>query len=133
MHLRARRLLLLAALGSFTPSALADAFHGQVVCSGCWDEADRKTTAYGTPADLACAARCEKDKVPAALAVDDKGGFKLYTLEDGAFKREGRGWLNYIGKHVEIKGTLRQEKKQSVLKVDELKLHAKGAKSGARR
>lgn len=45
---------------------------GQVVCSNCWSEADRKTTAYGTPADLKCARLCAKDAVPAALAVDEK-------------------------------------------------------------
>jgi hypothetical protein len=104
----------------------AETFHGQVVCSNCWDEADRKTTAYGTPADLKCAARCEKNDVPAALAVDDKTGFKLYPLEDGAFKREGRGWLNYIGKQVEVKGSLRQEKAKSALKVDALKILLSG-------
>lgn len=107
---------------SFALPVHGEVFKGQVVCSNCWDEADRKTTAYGTPADLKCAARCEKDKVPAALAVEDKTGLKLYVLEDGAFKREGQGWLKYIGKRVEIKGSLRQEKEKSALKVDALEV-----------
>lgn len=103
-------------------SARADTFRGQVVCSNCWTEADRKTTAYGTPADLKCAALCEKDKVPAALAVDEKGSFRLYRLEDGAFRRQGRGWLDYIAKRVEITGAVRKEKDRDVLRVDSLKV-----------
>ena len=94
---------------------------GQVVCSNCWGEADRKTTAYGTPADLKCARICAKDAVPAALAVDEKGTTRLYLLEDGAFKREGSGWLNYIAKRVEIMGTAREEKRTLWLKVDALR------------
>jgi hypothetical protein len=64
---------------------------GQIVCSNCWGEADRKTTAYGMPADMKCARLCAKDAVPAALAVDEKGTSRLYLLEDGAFKREASG------------------------------------------
>jgi hypothetical protein len=94
---------------------------GQVVCSNCWGEADRKTTAYGTPADLKCARRCSKDAVPAALAVDEKGTSRLYLLEDGAFKRDGSGWLNYIATRVEITGTVREEKGTPWLKVDALR------------
>ncbi|HEX2799710.1 MAG TPA: hypothetical protein VHQ44_08560 [Thermoanaerobaculia bacterium] len=94
---------------------------GQVVCSNCWGEADRKTTAYGTPADMKCARLCAKDAVPAALAVDEKGTSRLYLLEDGAFKREGSGWLSYIAKRVEIAGTVREEKGTPRLKVDALR------------
>lgn len=94
---------------------------GQVVCSNCWGEADRKTTAYGTPADLKCARICAKDAVPAALAVGEKGAARLYLLEDGAFKREGAGWLGYIAKRVEITGTVRDEKGKTWLKVDALR------------
>lgn len=94
---------------------------GQVVCSNCWGEADRKTTAYGTPADVKCARLCAKNSVPAALAVYEKGTARLYFLEDGTFKREGSGWLSYVAKSVEITGTLRQEKGASWLKVDALR------------
>ena len=31
---------------------------GQFVCSQCWSEADRKTTPYGTAADMVCAEEC---------------------------------------------------------------------------
>lgn len=94
---------------------------GQVVCSNCWGEADRKTTAYGTPADLKCARICARDAVPVALAVDEEGTTRLYLLEDGAFKREGSGWLNYIAKRVEITGTVREEKGTPRLKVGALR------------
>ena len=94
---------------------------GQVVCSNCWGEADRKTTAYGTPADMKCARLCAKDAVPAAFAVDEKGTSRLYLLEDGAFKREGSGWLSYIAKRVEITGTVREEKGTPWLRVDTLR------------
>lgn len=94
---------------------------GQVVCSNCWDEADRKTTPYGTPADIKCARLCAKDAVPAALAVNEKGTMRLLLLEDGTFKREGSGWLSYIAKHVEITGTVREEKGKPWLRVDTLR------------
>jgi hypothetical protein len=94
---------------------------GQVVCSNCWGEADRKTTAYGMPADLKCARLCAKDAVPAALNVDEKWTARLYLLEDGAFKREGSGWLRYIAKRVEITGMVREEKGKPWLKVDALR------------
>ncbi len=94
---------------------------GQVVCSSCWGEADRKTTAYGTPADMKCARLCSKDSVPVALAVMGKETSRLYFLEDGTFKREGTGWLSYIAKRVEIMGSVRDEKGTSWLKVDSLR------------
>jgi hypothetical protein len=94
---------------------------GQVVCSNCWGETDRKLTPYGTPADVKCARLCAKDSVPAALAVDEKGTVRLYLLEDGAFKREGQGWLSYIAKRVEITGTVRGEKGKPWLTVGTLR------------
>ena len=108
-----------AATGQPAPARVT--LRGQVVCSNCWGEADRKTTAYGTPADLKCARICAKDAVPAALAVGEKGTARLYLLEDGAFKREGQGWLHYIAKTVEITGTVRDEKGKPWLKVDALR------------
>ena len=94
----------------------------------CGDEADRKKTAYGTQADLKCSARCEKDAVPAALAVEEKNSFRLYILEEGAFRREGGGWLNYISKRVEATGTVREEKGAARLKVDSLRLLSRDGK-----
>src|SRR3712207_5604693 len=67
---------------------------GQVVCSDCWFEAkDRVKNPYGTASDLKCAADCADKDIPAALAVREGDGFTLYQLEDGGFRREGRGWL----------------------------------------
>jgi hypothetical protein len=94
---------------------------GQVVCSNCWGEADRNTTPYGTPADLKCARLCSKDSIPAALAVREKGTLRLYLLEDGAFKRDGSAWLNYIAKNVEITGAVREVNETSWLRVDALR------------
>ena len=61
----------------------------------------------------------------AALAVEDaksKNGFRIYVLEEGAFKRKGTGWLSTMGKSVEIKGSTRQDKERNVLKVDGLEV-----------
>lgn len=41
---------------------------GQVTCSECWYEADRKTVAYGAEADVKCAIRCANGGVDGALA-----------------------------------------------------------------
>ena len=95
---------------------------GQVVCSGCWDEADRTTTGYGTEADMACAASCAGRGVPAALAVKAAWAspkFTLYRLEAGKFNSE-KNWLKFMAKRVEIKGRTRQAKGINYLKVDSL-------------
>jgi thiol-disulfide isomerase/thioredoxin len=74
------------------------AVEGQIVCSGCWSEADRSVVAYGTPADLDCAARCAKDGIPPALAVRSETGFELREI---AGDPPGGGpWLAWIGKYV---------------------------------
>ena len=96
---------------------------GQVTCSMCWDEADRKTTAYGTRADFECAAECAENGVSQALAVKNfDGGFVLYLLEDGKFIRRGANWLAYIAKNVEIVGRVREADGKKFLAVDDLKI-----------
>ena len=96
---------------------------GQVTCSLCWDEADRKTVAYGTRADFECAEECAENGVSQALAVKTfGGGFVLYLLEDGKFKRKGANWLAYIAKNVEIVGTIREAGGKKFLAVDALKV-----------
>ena len=98
-------------------------FTGQVVCSMCWDEADRNTTAYGTRADFKCAEECAANGVSQALAVKKyTGEFVLYLLEDGKFKRGGKNWLAFIAKNVEISGTLREADGKQFLAVDSLKV-----------
>jgi hypothetical protein len=128
-----RRRVTLAAVVTLASLVLASAsglaagpavtMKGQVVCSGCWDEEpDRKKSPYGTQGDMECAARCEKKGVAAALAVEEGSAFKLYELEDGAFKRTGKGWLDYMGKRAELTGTVRTDKGKSILRVDALKV-----------
>ncbi len=91
---------------------------GQVVCSSCWFEADRKTKPYGSDADIQCAAACSKRGVPAALAVTDDTGTTLYLLEYGKLEKTEKGWLAYMGKKVEAKGTVHEQDGKRYLKVD---------------
>lgn len=95
---------------------------GQVVCSLCWFEADRKTTAYGTEADLKCAAACSEKGIPTALAVTGEHDTTLYLLEDGAFKKPDKGWLAYVGKYVEVTGVVHEKEGKRYVKVDALTL-----------
>jgi len=95
---------------------------GQVVCSLCWFEADRKTTPYGTEADLKCAVDCSKKGIPTALAVMGEHDATLYLLEYEKFKKTDKGWLEYIGKYVEVMGVVRERDGKRYLKVDALTL-----------
>jgi hypothetical protein len=102
---------------------------GQIVCSTCWFEADRKTVAYGTEADKTCAVRCAKGDVPGALAVTENGVTKLYILEDpkAALKADGKDWSQYTGVLAEITGTARHEGDKHFLKVDAIKVLPAGS------
>lgn len=94
---------------------------GQVVCSVCWFEStDRKKTPYGNAADVKCALDCSEQGIPQALAVEDEKGFTLYTLEAGAFKPNGKDFLDIVPKTVEIEGDLRTEKDKRFIKVNKL-------------
>jgi hypothetical protein len=93
---------------------------GQVVCSVCWDEANRTKVAYGTKDDLACARQCAAKGVPAALAVAEKGAIELYLLEDGKFPRKGAGRLDHTATRVEITGQVTRGEGLPRLKVDSL-------------
>lgn len=96
---------------------------GQVVCSVCWFEApDRKKTPYGNAADVKCALDCSDDDLPQALAVEDAKGFTLYILEKGAFKTNGKDFLDIVPKMVEIEGDVRIEKDKRFIKVNSLKV-----------
>jgi len=95
---------------------------GQLVCSECWFEADRKTTAYGTPADIQCATDCAVKGVPPAVAVKYGDEFKLYLIEAGQFKQNSEEWLTYIGKWVQVSGRLTPKKDKQYIAVDELKV-----------
>ena len=95
---------------------------GQLVCSECWFEADRKTTPYGNAADLQCAADCAVKGVPPAVAVKQGDEFKLYLIEAGQFKQNSEEWLTHIGKWVQVSGRLAAKKDKQYLAVDEFKV-----------
>ena len=97
---------------------------GQIVCcEECWAEADRRTTPFGTAADLAKAANCVAKGDPTLLAVMDSAGkTTFYQLEEGKFQKPGKNWLELVGKKVEINGAVRSAKKKLFVKVDELKV-----------
>ena len=92
-----------------------------VCCADCWAEADRKTVPYGTEEDIEKAAQCIANGDPTLLAVENKeGGWTLYQLEQGKFKRPGKNWLDFVGKQVEVSGSTRTKKDQHFIKVDTL-------------
>lgn len=93
---------------------------GQVVCSLCWFEADRKVTRYGNDGDLKCAVDCAKKGKSQALAVAGESGFTLYLLEPGKLKRERADWLDYIAKRVRATGTVREADGRRYLQVDSI-------------
>lgn len=97
---------------------------GQIVCcEDCWAEADRRTTPFGTAADLAKAANCVANGDPTLLAVMDAAGkTTFYQLEEGKFRKPGKNWLELVGKKVEINGSVRSARKKLFVKVDELKV-----------
>ncbi len=119
-------LLICLSLGALTFAAFGQTakpvkLKGQVVCSVCWFEAkDRKKTPYGNAADIKCAADCSDEGLPQALAVEDEKGFTLYTMELGAYKPNGKDFLEIVPKTVEIEGEVRSEKDKQFIKVNKL-------------
>src|SRR6185436_1133943 len=79
---------------------------GQLVCSDCWSEADRKTTPFGTPADVSCARDCADKGIPSAIAVKQGADFKLYLIEQAQLKKNRDEWLHQIGQQVEVSGQI---------------------------
>jgi thiol-disulfide isomerase/thioredoxin len=106
---------------------------GQLVCSECWFEADRRITAYGTPADIQCATDCAVKGVPPAVAVKEGNEFKLYLIEAGQFKQNSEQWLTYIGKWVRVSGRLTSKKDKQYVAVDELEVVPSAQESGLQR
>ena len=97
-------------------------FEGQVVCSSCWFEADRKVTPYGSDGDLKCAVTCAKSGKSQALAVMGETETTLYLLEPGKMTRDRQDWLDYIGKYVKASGTVREDGSKHYLKVDSIEV-----------
>lgn len=93
---------------------------GQVVCCAeCWAEADRTKIEYGTAENLLKAKSCvERD--PTLLAVREGDKFKLYQLTLGKFRLPGKNWLDFIGKRVEVTGSIQTKKDTSIIRVDSL-------------
>ncbi len=111
---------------AYAQSAGPVKLEGQVVCcEDCWAKADRKTTPYGTRADLEKAKECVGNGDPSLLAVaDSEGGFAFYELRLGKYKRPGKNWLEYIGKRIEVTGATGKKKERAFIKVDTLSVLA---------
>jgi thiol-disulfide isomerase/thioredoxin len=102
---------------------LAASFTGQVVCSGCWEEADRSKVPYGTDADVECAKRCAGDGLSRMLAVRGPDG--AYTLYELKARKLGGGketFLPAIGATVEVEGSLTTGADKRVLEVDTMRV-----------
>ena len=99
---------------------------GQFVCSVCWFEADRKTTAYGTAADMDCARDCAENNIPPAIAVKEKDDYRLVLVEEGKLKKPPESWLQYIGKQVRVAGRLRAADGKEFIALDELNVTGEG-------
>ena len=104
------------------PGRKSVSLQGQFVCSLCWFEADRKTTAYGNAADLECARECAEKSIPPAIAVKHNDDYRLVLVEEGKLKKSSDNWLQYIGKQVRVSGTLRAADGKEIIALDELKM-----------
>ena len=94
---------------------------GQLVCSDCWSEADRKTTPYGTPADIACARDCAEKGIPSAIAVKRGDDYQLYLIEQAQLKKSQSEWLDRIGSQVEVTGKFYSKKGKQYVTVESYK------------
>ena len=98
---------------------------GQVVCCAeCWAEADRNKVKYGTAKDLLKAKSCVEGGDPTLLAVREGDQFKLYQLATGKFRLPGKNWLEFVGKHVAVEGTIQTKKETDIIRVDSLEVLA---------
>jgi len=121
------QLLLIAAVAAATASHVCGqgskaltTLTGQLVCSDCWAEADRKTVAYGTAADIACARDCAEKGIPSAIAVKQGDDYRLYLIEQSQLKDQNE-WLDRIGGQVEITGKLYSKKGKQYVTVETYK------------
>lgn len=119
-------IVIFLSLAPMIPAQTSSKYVGQIICcEECWVRADRKTTPFGTPADLAKAAECVGNGDPTLLAVtDEKGATSFYQLEEGRFKKPNRTWLESIGSRVAVTGVVRIRKARRYIKVDSLEVLA---------
>ncbi|HEU4388928.1 MAG TPA: cupredoxin domain-containing protein [Blastocatellia bacterium] len=121
-------LLVLLSISVFGMGAVAQegsravTIKGQVVCPLCWFEADRKVKPYGSEDDIKCAVNCAKSGKSQAIVVVGKEQTALYLLDKGSLKRDGKDWLDYIGKDVRASGTVRVAGDKNYLVVDSIEL-----------
>jgi thiol-disulfide isomerase/thioredoxin len=101
---------------------------GQLVCSVCWFEADRKTTAFGTPEDVSCARDCAEKGIPSAVAVKQGDDYKLYLIELEQLKKDRAEWVNGFGRQVEITGRVSSKQGKDYISLESFKfLSASGS------
>lgn len=94
---------------------------GQLVCSVCWFEADRKTAAFGTPEDITCARDCADKGIPSAVAVKQGDDYKLYLIELEQLKKDRAEWVNGFGRQVEIIGRVSSKQGKDYVSLDSFK------------
>jgi thiol-disulfide isomerase/thioredoxin len=97
------------------------ALQGQVVCcADCWAEADRNKVEYGTAENLLKAKSCVEGGDPTLLAVREGDQFTLYQLATEKFRLPGKNWLEFVGKRVEVTGSVQSKKRTKIISVDTL-------------
>lgn len=122
-----KKLLFAAWILAVTVNAFAQhtnvRLEGQVVCcEECWARADRTKVEFGTAEDLLKAQSCVANGDPTLLAVREGERFTLYQLDPGKFRLPGKNWLEFIGQHIEVTGSVQQRKSTKVMRVDTLKV-----------
>lgn len=120
-------LILILLLACAAPLLAQDktTLEGQIVCCAeCWAEADRTKVEFGTAADLLKSQSCVANGDPTLIAVRKGDKFTLYQLEQAKFRLPGKNWLEFIGKHVAVTGTVQNKKNVSVIRVDKLEVVA---------
>ena len=107
-----------------TPAAVAEEKQaqlvGQVTCSECWGEADRRVVPYGGEADQACAARCAAAGVPPAIAVRAEDGSFLLVKIAGTPPKPHDDWLQLIAEFVRVEAVAAEEGRMRVTSLETL-------------
>lgn len=97
---------------------------GQLVCSDCWSEADRKTTPFGSAADISCARDCAEKGIASAIAVKQADDYKLYLVELSQLKKNRAEWVNHFGQQVQVSGQVYTKNGKDYVTVESVKFLA---------
>jgi len=117
--------LCLAVAVQATSQSTSVRLEGQVVCCAeCWAEADRTKIEFGTAEDLLKAQSCVENGDPTLIAVREGDKFTFYQLELAKFRLPGKDWLEFIGKHVAVTGSVQKKRNMNVFRVDTLEVLA---------